>query len=381
MRVGVIAGEASGDHLGAGMISALKDQHPAVQCAGIAGPRMIDAGCEPWFAQERLAVMGLSEILSHLPDLLKVRRGFLQRFSKEPCDVFVGIDAPDFNLPVEEKLRRKGVPTVQYVSPSVWAWRSSRIKKIARSADLVLCILPFEKAFYDKHGLAAKFVGHPLADELPMLPDQAGARTTLGFEQTQKVVAVLPGSRGGELKYLGPCFAATIVWLLKQNPDLKFVAPMATPHIRVGFRSMLESAGVLGSVQLLDGQAQTAMAAADVVLLASGTATLEALLLKKPHVVAYKVAKSTAWIVDTLNLMNIERFALSNLLADEDLVPEFMQDAVVPEDLGAALLEQLDDKDLSTRLSERFSSIHRELRRNANVEAAQGVLSLLGGAR
>lgn len=377
MNIGLIAGESSGDLLGAGLIKSLRDGLDNPSFCGIAGSRMIAAGCNAWFPQEKLAVMGLFEVLKHLPELIKIRRGFLARCAEEPLDVFVGIDAPDFNLPVEERLKKRGIPTVHYVSPSVWAWRASRIKKIARATDLVLCILPFEKAFYDKHGLAASFVGHPLADQIPLETDTEKARQQLSIEPDTRVVAVLPGSRGGEMKLLGPDFVQTIKWLLTQDENLGFVAPMATPVLFAQFYALLKEAGLSNRVTLLNGQAQLAMAASDVVLLASGTATLEALLLKKPHVVAYRVSPATAWVVNKLKLMQVDRFALSNLLADEDLVPEFMQEAVDPVALGKAIFHQLEDKTSHDRLTSRFLSIHQELRQNADQKAAQAVIELL----
>ena len=378
MQVGLIAGESSGDLLGGGLISALSDRVNDAEFFGIAGDRMRAAGCEVWFSQERLAVMGLFEVIKHLPDLLKVRRGFMARMSQRKCDVFVGIDAPDFNLGVEERLKKRGIPTVHYVSPSVWAWRSSRIKKIERAADLVLCILPFEKAFYDKHGLNARFVGHPLADEVPLEVDQQLAKRELGIEGDGRFVAVLPGSRGGELKHLGPVFVATMKLLLKEDSSLRFVAPMATPRIKAGFNTLITEAGLADRVVLVEKNAQKAMAAADVVLLASGTATLEALLLKKPHVVAYRVSPATAWLVQKLKLIDVDHFSLSNLLAEEKLVPEFFQDAATPQVLANHLLTQLHDREHALALSTRFAQMHTALRRNASAEAARGVLELVG---
>ncbi len=381
MQVGLIAGESSGDLLGGGLIDALSSQVPDAEFFGIAGDRMRSSGCEVWYSQERLAVMGLFEVIKHLPDLLEVRRGFMDRISQRPCDVFVGIDAPDFNLPVEERLKKRGIPTVHYVSPSVWAWRSSRIKKIRRAADLVLCILPFEKAFYDKHGVNARFVGHPLADEVPLEVDQQEARRQLGVNTEGRFVAVLPGSRGGELKHLGPVFIDTIKLLLKEDSSLQFIAPMATSGLKAAFHGLITEAGLGEEIHLVEKNAQTAMAAADVVLLASGTATLEALLLKKPHVVAYRVSAPTAWLVQKLKLIDVEHFSLSNLLAEEKLVPEFFQDAAQPRVLANHLLTQLHDRQHAQALATRFAEMHKALRRNASTEAAQGVLDLVGADR
>lgn len=377
MRIGLVAGEASGDQLGAGLLRALRAREPSLQAMGVAGPAMRAAGCEAWADTEALSVMGLAEVLRELPRLLALRRRLARRFLAEPPDLFVGIDAPDFNLGLARRLRRASVRAVQYVSPSVWAWRQGRLKTIARSVDLVLCLLPFEKDFYDRHGIAAVFVGHPLADDIPIAVDRAAARAALGLVGTGQLVAVLPGSRVGEVTRLGADFAGAIDWLAGRRPGLHFVAPMANSAVRELFEAQVTRAAPQREVILLDGRAQQAMAAADVVLVASGTATLEAALLKRPMVVAYRVAPATRWMLERFRLLKLRRFALPNLLAGRELVPELLQDEVTPASLGAAVLEQIDDESRRRELEAAFTDMHRVLRRNASQRAADALLGLL----
>jgi lipid-A-disaccharide synthase len=372
-----VAGEQSGDQLGAGLIRELRVHAPQARFMGIAGPRMIAEGCETWGSCEQLAVMGLFEVLSHLPGLYRLRNGLRRRLVVERPDVFIGIDAPEFNLGLARRLRATGLKTVQYVSPQVWAWRRGRVRTIAEAVDLVLCLLPFERTFYAEAGVHAEFVGHPLADQIPLTPDRAGARAQLGLDG-RPVVAVLPGSRLGEVTRLGDDFAATIAWLVARRPDLQFVAPMASAAVRARFEEALRRRARAIAVRVIDGQAQLALAAADVVLVASGTATLETMLSKRAMVVAYRLSALTSWLVRQFNLMKAPHFAQPNLLAGRVVVPELFQEQVTPQALGSALLAQLDDPAARDALAKLFTDLHLELRRNASARAAEAVLSLVG---
>jgi len=373
--IALVAGEASGDNLGGALIHALQQRAPDMRCYGVAGPRMVEAGCEAWHSSEELAVMGLAEILRHLPRLLRLRRDLVARLIHERPDVFVGIDSPEFNLRVAGQLKARGVPTVQYVSPQVWAWRQGRVKTIGQSVDLVLCVLPFESRFYDEHSVRAVFVGHPLADRIPLDSPPMPARLALGLEPAAPTVAILPGSRRAEVGKLGAPFAATIAWLQQQRPELQFVAPMANPAARTAFEACLAQHAPGVPVCVIDGRAQEAVAAADAVLLASGTATLETALVKRPMVVAYRVAPLTSWLLRDLKLMKAEFFSHPNLLAGRRLVPEFFQEQVTPDVLGPAVLEQLDRPDRA-ELVATFTEIHHTLRCDASARAAEAILDL-----
>jgi lipid-A-disaccharide synthase len=379
LRVGLVAGEASGDTLGAALIQSLERLAPGAQFFGVAGPKMQAAGCEVWEPSESLAVMGLFEILRDLPRLLKLRAQIRRRFLRARPDVFVGIDAPDFNLGLARQLRAAGIPTVQYVSPQVWAWRQSRVHSIHRSVDLVLCLLPFEKQFYDNRGVAAEFVGHPLADVIPLEVDRAQARAALGLESGAQIVALLPGSRRGEVVRLAADVAATARWLAEQRPRLQFLAPMASAATREIFAEVLRRAAPQVEVRLIDGQAQTALAAADVALVASGTASLEAALTKRPMIVVYRLGAMTAWILRRLNLVKSKFFSQPNLLADRRVVGEYFQEQIVPAVIGAELLAWLDDAARRATLEQEFLAIHIDLKRDASARAAQAILALLRG--
>jgi lipid-A-disaccharide synthase len=377
LRVGLVAGEASGDTLGADLIVALRRLAPDAEFFGIAGPKMAAAGCETWEPAESLAVMGLFEILRDLPRLLRLRARIRARFLAARPDVFVGIDSPEFNLRLARDLHGAGIPTVQYVSPQVWAWRQGRARTIHESVDLVLCLLPFEKRFYDEHAVHAEFVGHPLADAIPMIVDRQAARAALGVDPNAQVVALLPGSRQGEVTRMARDFTATANWLASARPALEFIAPMASGATREIFaRALARDAPALG-VRLIDGQAQTVLIAADVVLVASGTASLEAALCKRPMVVIYRSGAMTAWVVKTLNLVKSKFFAQPNLLADRRVVGEYFQQQIVPESIGAELLMWLDDAGRRSGLEREFSRIHADLRRDAGSRAAQAVMALL----
>jgi lipid-A-disaccharide synthase len=377
LRVGLVAGEASGDTLGADLIHALRRLSPDAEFFGVAGPKMQAAGCQVWEPAESLAVMGLFEIVRHLPRLLRLRARIRAWFLAVKPDVFVGIDAPEFNLRLARDLRSAGITTVQYVSPQVWAWRQSRARSMHESVDLVLCLLPFEKRFYDEHGMRAEFVGHPLADAIPMTVDRQAARRALGIDSSVPVVALLPGSRRGEVARLAEDFAATARWLAAQRPQLKFIAPMASATSREIFCEALARHAPGLDVQLIDRQSQTALIAADVVLVASGTASLEAALCKRPMVVVYRFGAMTAWFLRRLNLVKVKFFAQPNLLADRRVVGEYFQEEIVPESIGAELLMWLEDGERRSGLEREFSQIHADLRRDAGTRAAQAIVALL----
>ena len=376
LRVGLVAGEASGDTLGAGLIYALRQLVPDAEFFGVAGPKMRAAGCEAWEPSESLAVMGLFEILQDLPRLLRLLGRLRRLFIAARPDVFVGIDAPDTNLRLARHLDAAGIPTVQYVSPQVWAWRQSRVHGIRESVDLVLCLLPFEKRFYDEQGVAAEFVGHPLADAIPLEVDRSRARTDLELPADAKIVALLPGSRRGEVTRLAGDFARTVQWLAARRPDLEFVAPMANALVADVFAAALERIAPRVRVRLFDGRAQTVLIAADVVLVASGTASLEAALCKRPMVVVYRLGAMTVWGLKHLNLVKSKYFAQPNLLADRRVVGEYFQAEIVPESIGAELLMWLDEAPRREALEQEFWRIHVGLKRDASARAAQAVVAL-----
>lgn len=378
LRVGIVAGEASGDQLGAALVDALRSRLPDLEVFGVAGPKMIAAGCRAWAAADELAVMGLTEVLHHLPRLIRLRRRLIARFAAERPDVFIGIDAPEFNLGLAKRLKNKGLRTIQYVSPQVWAWRQSRVKSIGQACDLVLCLLPFETDFYAQHGLKAVFVGHPLADQIPLQVDQAHARRALQIAVEAKVIALLPGSRLGEVERLGPQFIAAAAWIAASRPQMCFVAPMASPRIRDMFERQLAATPGLPHVQLVDGQAQAVLAAADGAIVASGTATLETLLSKRPMVVAYRLGAVTAFLLKRLGLVKVPYFSQPNLLVGRRLVPEFFQEAVTGAALGAALLREMEDPARVAELQREFSRVHEALRLGGAERAAAAILQCAG---
>ncbi|PJE43278.1 MAG: lipid-A-disaccharide synthase [Pseudomonas sp.] len=371
MRVALVAGEASGDILGAGLMQALKAQYPQIEFIGVGGPLMQAQGLNSYFPMERLSVMGLVEVLGRLPELLSRRKRLINTLIEAKPDVFIGIDAPDFNLTLELKLRQAGIKTVHYVSPSVWAWRQKRVLKIREACDLMLTLFPFEAQFYQDHQVPVRFVGHPLADTIPQQADRAAAREALNLAQDQPVVALMPGSRGGEVSRLGSLFLDAAVRLRTLRPGIQFVLPCSSPERRAQLEQML--VGLDLPLTLLNGRSHEALAACDAVLIASGTATLEALLYKRPMVVAYKVAPLTYRILK--RLVTSAYISLPNLLAERLLVPEMIQDAATPEALAQLLAPLLDGGEVQT---EGFDVIHRALRRDASVQAAQAVLQLTG---
>lgn len=378
LRVGLVAGEASGDLLGAGLVDALRLRYPDAEFAGVGGAAMRAAGVETWHDASELAVMGLSEVLRHLPRLLRLRRALRQRLLDWRPDVFIGIDAPDFNLGLERALKRRGLRTVHYVSPSVWAWRQGRAAKIGRSADRVLCLFPMEPPIYARHGVDARFVGHPMADAMPLNPDRRRARAELGLDEDGPVLAVLPGSRLGEIERLGAIFLEAAGRVAAQVPGLRIVVPAATPACGEALRALLAAAPLPeGSVRLFEGRARETMTAADVVLLASGTATLEAMLAKRPMVVGYRIAPGTHRIVRALGLLKVDRYALPNVLAGQTIAPELMQDDCTPERLAVAVLQWFSDPAAVAALEPVYRDLHLALRRDASASAADAVTALL----
>jgi lipid-A-disaccharide synthase len=375
MRIGLVAGETSGDILGAGLITAIKQQYPEATFEGVAGPLMLAAGCDQWEPAESLAVFGLVEPFAHLPRLLRLRKSLADRWTASAPDVFVGIDAPDFNLGLEKRLRKAGVKTVHYVSPSIWAWRPGRIKTVIAAADRVLCILPFEKALYDAVKVDAIFVGHPRADSIPAVLDVWATRQALGID-ADEVVAILPGSRASEIARLGEIFAAAAVKIAESRPDVRFVTPVATPALRDLIEEQVGAAGLADRFLLLDGDSQRAMIAADVVLLASGTAALESALLTKPTVAAYRVGKLNHVAFKLLSAKNMTHFTLPNLLIETPLVPEFMQDAAEPEAIAAEVIDLLDSPERRRIIADRFARLRTELALNTDQRAADAVIEL-----
>jgi len=366
-RIALVAGEVSGDYLGAGLIAALRERHPLCRFEGVGGERMRAAGLDVWYPMELLSVMGLVEVVRHLPSLLALRRNLVERWLAEPPDVFIGIDAPDFNLGLERRLKQAGIPTVHYVSPTVWAWRQGRVRLIRRAVDRMLSIFPFEAAFFERHAVPVTFVGHPLADEIDLIAPVPDARETL---------AVLPGSRMSEIRALGPVFIDTARWLIARRPGLQVVIPCATPAIRQALEALLAARDAGGAIRLFDGQARECLARARIALVASGTASLEAMLLKRPTVVAYRVAPVTAWLAR--RMIKVPHIAMPNLIAGQRLIPEHVQEQVTAERLGGDLLALLQDEERQRQLQEAFSAIHESLRLDASRRAAEAVSEVLG---
>jgi len=375
MRIGLVAGETSGDILGAGLISAIKQQYPEAIFEGVAGPLMLAAGCDQWETAESLALFGIVEPLANLPRLFRLRKSLVDRWRASPPDVFVGIDAPDFNLGLEKRLRAAGIKTIHYVSPSIWAWRPGRIKTVKAAADRVLCIMPFEKALYDAVNVDAIFVGHPKADSTPVVLDVAATRHALGIDATE-VVAILPGSRASEIERLGEIFAAAAVKIAASRPGVRFVTPIATPALRPAIEAQVSAAGLSDKFILLDGDSQRAMIAADVVLLASGTAALESALLTKPTVAAYRVGRFSYAVFKWTNLNNMSYFTLPNLLIETPLVAEFIQDAAQPGAIAQEVIGLLDSPKRRQIIADRFARLRTELARNTDQRAADAVIEL-----
>lgn len=373
IRIGIVAGEASGDILASGLISALKKHYPDAEFIGIGGPKMLSQGFQTLFDMEELSVMGLIEVLSRLRRLLKIRKGLLEYFTTNPPDVFVGVDAPDFNLGLEKKLKAKGIKTVHYVSPSVWAWREKRIHKISKATHMVLSLLPFEKAFYDKHNVPCTFVGHTLADEIPVESQQKQARKILGLEDKSQVLAMLPGSRAGEVRMLLEDFIGAAEILASQVADFEALIPVVNKPRKLQIEAYLKARKPDANIRIVIGHSRDVMSAANGVLMASGTATLEGMLCKKQMVVAYKFKPLTFSILK--RLVKVKYVAIPNLLADKALVPEMLQDEVNPQALADKLLPIFTDPDPS--IVAEFTRLHRLLKQDADNKAASAVIEVL----
>lgn len=376
MRVALVAGEASGDLLGAGLIREIRARVPDAVFEGVAGPAMTDAGCAKLEDADSLAVFGLIEPLREVPRLLRLRRTLARRWMASPPDVFVGIDAPDFNFGLEKRLRRAGIPTVHYVSPTVWAWRPGRVRTVREAADRVLCIFPFEKAIYDGQGVDAVFVGNPRADRIPTDINAASARHMLGLG-SGPVVAILPGSRRGEVSRLAPLFVAAAGRLAQENGALQFITPAASSRLGEMIRDEVARAGLEERYSVVDGDSIEVMAAADVVLLASGTAALEAAVLCKPTVAAYQVSALSAFLLRSLKLLKTQYVTMPNLLTETPQIPEFIQDAATPEALADAVRGLLLDGRRRKAIAARFAKLREELAIGADARAAEAVISLV----
>lgn len=372
----MIAGEASGDILGSGLIKALREKYPDAVIEGIGGPLMIEQGFQSHFPMERLSVMGLVEVLGRLRELIGIHRKMYKYFKQNPPDVFIGIDAPDFTLRMERKLKQLGVPTVHYVSPSVWAWRKKRIFKIKESTDLMLTLLPFESQFYQAHNMKECFVGHPLADDIVMEPSREEACAALGLDTNRPVIGLLPGSRGGEIKYIGATMLKAADLIQQQLPDAQLVLPAANAIRRSQIESLQEIMGIGKSIQIIDGQSRTVMASSDAITLASGTATLEAALHKRPMVVVYKMAPLTYAIGK--RIVKVDYISLPNLLADKPLVPELIQDEATPEAIAEQVVDRITHPENYRTVVQAFYQIHNLLRQGGNTKAAAAVLELIG---
>ncbi|MCU7904508.1 MAG: lipid-A-disaccharide synthase [Candidatus Thiodiazotropha sp. (ex Epidulcina cf. delphinae)] len=375
-RIGIVVNEVSGDQLAAALIEALHAKRPEIRFEGMTGPLMEAAGCRSLATMH--PVMGLVEVFRHLPGLLKTRRRLANHFLNQPPDLVLGVDAPDFNLALETRLKAAGIPTAHFVSPTVWAWRQGRVKKLHRAVDLMLCIFDFEVDFLRRHNVAAVYVGHPLADQIPLQPvDSREVRLELGLDPERPVIALLPGSRMSEVSRLGAVFLQTALWVHQRKPELHFVAPMVNERIKQAFQEQQLSVAPKLPLTLLDGKPRQAIGAADVVLTASGTATLETLLLKRPMVVAYRLSAMTVWLIRTFDLLKTPYVAIANLLSDRPLAPEFIQEACQPEAMGRALLGFLEDQSQCEEIAQRYLRIHQGLRRDAANKAAEALLGML----
>ena len=377
--IAIIAGEVSGDILGAGLIHALKAHYPNAKFIGIGGERMIAEGFETLFDMEELSVMGLVEVLKHLPRLLKIRRSIIEQLSALKPDIFIGIDAPDFNLDVELKLKQRGIKSIHYVSPSVWAWRQKRVYKIAAATNLVLAFLPFEKAFYDRFNVPCRFIGHTMADAIPLKPNRDDACQLLNLDPAQRYVAMLVGSRGSEVEFLSEPFLQTAQLLHQRYPDVKFLVPLINQKRRQQFEQIKQRVAPELDMILLDGNARAAMITAEATLLASGTAALEAMLCKSPMVVGYRMKPFTYFLAK--RLVKTKYVSLPNLLADEMLVPELIQEDCNPTNLAEKLSQYLSEDKSAVQnrhvLLQRFVELHQRIQCNADQQAAQAVIDLL----
>lgn len=374
--IGIVAGEASGDLLGSHLIRALKKQRPDIQFVGIAGPKMQAEGAVSLFPMERLAVRGYFEVLKHLVGLLRIRRQLLEHFRSNPPDMFIGIDAPDFNLGLERQLKALGIPTVHYVSPSIWAWRKGRMGKIKRAASRILALFPFEVPLYEQAGVPVTYVGHPLADVLPLEPDQQHAQLELKLPKDRLVIALLPGSRQSELDYMADLFVRTALQIQQQMPHAHFLVPVVSKETRWKFQAAIakHQADAL-PISILFGHSHLAMEAADAVIVASGTATLEAALLKRPMVVTYRMSPLSWQILRHMNYLPY--VGLPNILAGKSVVPELLQNEATPERLADTVLQLVSDKNRVAEIRREFLTIHHTLRQNTEEKAAEAILGML----
>ena len=374
MQLAMVAGEASGDLLSGLLLTGLKQRWPGLQAHGIGGPRMAEQGFDAWWPHQKLAVRGYVEVLRHYREISGIRDALAERLLQERPAAFVGVDAPDFNLGLEKRLKAAGIKTVHFVCPSIWAWRGGRAKKMAASCDHVLCLFPFEPALLQQHGVAATFVGHPLADAIPLQPPRAASRAALGLAEADEVVAVLPGSRRSEIQYIAPAFLQAAVLMHRQRPSLRFVLPIS-PGLRELIEPLVQAHAPGLPLQLLNGQSHAALAACDVTLIASGTATLEAALFKVPMVIGYRM-HGLSW-----QLMKRMRYqpwvGLPNILSREFVVPELIQEDCHPEALARATLRWLDDRPAAAALVRRFEDLHHSLRRDTARCAADALAHVL----
>ncbi|WP_108652047.1 lipid-A-disaccharide synthase [Dongshaea marina] len=374
LRIAIVAGELSGDILGAGLIKEIKQRHPDAIIEGIAGPRMVEQGCKALFDIDELSVMGVVEIIGRLPSILKIRRQLLKHLIANPPDIFIGIDAPEFNLGVEARLKKSGITTVHYASPKVWAWRQKRVFKIRKAVDLMLVFMPFEKAFYDRFGVPCKFIGHTLADQIPLNMDKAAARERLGVKHpADHYIAVLPGSRNAEVELLSPTFVRACKHLTVHFPNLRFAVPLVNEKRKQQFLKLAAEFAPTVEFECFDGKARDVMAASDVVLLASGTATLEAMLVGRPMVVCYRLKAFTYYLAQ--KLVHTPYVSLPNLLADQMLVPELIQHQCEPERIVTEVTRLLEHD--NQWLKQKFTQLHQQLRCNADEQAAEAVLELI----
>ncbi|HIE91229.1 MAG TPA: lipid-A-disaccharide synthase [Methylophilaceae bacterium] len=375
-KIAIVAGEASGDLLGAHLMSALKKQRKELSFFGIAGPKMMSEGAQTLYPMERLSVRGYFEVLKHLRGLLKLRKALLQQIIAEKPDVFIGVDAPDFNFWLERKLKKHGIPTIHYVSPSIWAWRGGRIHKIKRAVTHMLALFPFEPALYEKVDLPVTYVGHPLADELPLMPNKKAARELLKLRQSELIIAMLPGSRQSEVQQHAEFFVKTAELMTQHHPDAKFIVPLITRETRNIFdKALAKSKDSSLKIDLLFSHAHDAMEAADFVVVASGTATLEAALLKKPMIITYRMPIISWWLLKAMRY--IPYVGLPNVLANKYIVPELLQKNATPEKLNETMVAMLEDKKGLKDIKETFTDIHRTLKQNSAKKSAEVVLSYL----
>lgn len=377
VRIALVAGEASGDLLASHLLAALRQRLPEARFFGIGGPRMEGQGFEAWWPAEKLAVRGYFEVLKHYREIAGIRRGLKKRLLADPPDLFIGVDAPDFNLDLEAGLKRRGIRTIHFISPSIWAWRGGRIKSIGRAVDKVLALFPMEPPLYQKAGIPVAYVGHPMADTIPLTTDKALVRERLGLPLAAPIFALLPGSRQSELQYMAATFVATAKVLHERHyPNARFLVPLATRETRLLFEEALYAGQATDlPFRLLFGHAQDALGAADVALVASGTATLEAALVKRPMVITYKASRASAWFMR--RMAYLPYVGLPNILAGRFVVPEFLQEEATPENLAAALVKLYEDKAGAEELVAVFTDIHLQLRQDTAARAADAVLECL----